>query len=234
MSALVVLAVVYVGVRVLFPEEEPVVEEEEGGQYDYLVQYDASEIAAMKFEFADGYEYEVTFSRSIADSGYTETQYLVTGKTEYEYDSIAFSSLLSATVSITSATTAVEAPDDLGVYGLENPRYVSPTRIWRAFRQYCSSAIMRRSARVTMPCWRAETRFMWSAPITAEYLLYKDMYYRNLSVTSYTDVVSEVDSVRIVRRDGELYVRRQTEERTRGKGYFCDGFPDQGTRRYRL
>lgn len=223
-SALVVLAVVYVGVRVLFPEEEPVVKEEEGGQYDYLVQYDASEIAAMKFEFADGYEYEVTFSRSIADSGYTETQYLVTGKTEYEYDSIAFSSLLSATASITSATTAVEAPDDLGVYGLDNPT----VRVTYTDLEGVQTVLLVGDPAPVGSGYYAMLeggdKIYVIGSYNSEYLLYKDMYYRNLSVTTYTDVVTEVDGVRIVEGDRELYVRRQTEAEKTEKGIFATDF----------
>ena len=223
-SAVVVLALVYVGVRVLFPEEEPVVEEEEGGQYDYLVQYDASEIAAMKFEFADGYEYEVTFSRSLADTGYTQTNYIVTGKTEYEYNSTAFSSLLSATASITSATTAVEAPEDLSVYGLESPT----VRVTYTDVEDVQTVLLVGDPAPVGSGYYAMLeggdKIYVIGSYNAEYLLYKDMYYRELSVTSYTDVVGEVDGVRIVDGDRELYVRRQTEEEKEEKGLFATEF----------
>lgn len=223
-SAALVLALAYVGVVTLFPQEEVVEEEEEGGQYDYLVQYDSSDIAALAFEFADGYSYEVTLSRSIADTGYTQTTYTVTGKTEYEYNSTAFSSLLSAASTITSATTAVEAPEDLSVYGLDEP---SVRVTYTDLEGNQTVLILGDQAPVGTGYYgmlEGGDKVYVVGSYNAEYLLYKDMYYRNLSITSYTDAVSEVDSVRIVRPDGELLVRRQTEEEREEKGIFATEF----------
>ena len=223
-SAVLVLALVYVGVRVLFPEEVPEEQEDAGGQYDYLVQYDSSEIAALAFEFSDGYSYEVKLSRSIADTGYTQTTYTVTGKTEYEYDTTAFSSLLSAASKITSATTAVEAPEDLSVYGLADP----VVRVTYTDLEGEKTVILVGDKAPVGTGYYAMLeggeKVYVIGSYNASYLLYKDMYYRKLSVTSYTDVTSEIDSVQIVRPDGELLVRRQTEEEREEAGIFATEF----------
>lgn len=50
------------------------------------------------------------------------------------------------------------------------------------------------------------------------------MYYRDLSVTSYTDPLTEIDSVRIVSSNDELLVRRQTEEEREERGVFATEF----------
>ncbi len=223
-SAVLVLALVYVGVRVLFPEEEIVDPEVEGGQYDYLVQYETSNIAALAFEFSDGYSYEVKLSRSIADTGYTQTTYTVTGKTEYEYDATAFSSLISAAASITSATTAVEAPEDLSVYGLDQP---SVRVTYTDLEGGQTVLLVGNQAPVGTGYYamlEGGDKIYVIGSYNAGYLLNKDMYYRNLSVTSYTDVLTEVDSVRISRSDGELLVRRQTTAEREERGLFATEF----------
>ena len=224
LSAVVVLALVYVGVRILFPEEEPVESTDEGGQYDYLVRYDSEDIAALQFEYADGYEYEVTLSRSVADTGYTVTNYTVTGKTEYEYDSTAFSSLLSAASSISSATTAVEAPDDLSVYGLDHPS----VRVTYTDLEGAQTVLLVGNQAPVGTGYYAMLeggdKVYVIGSYNAGYLLHKDMYYRQLSLTSYTDVVSEVDSVRIAQGENELHVRRQSDEEREERGIFATEF----------
>lgn len=224
LSAVVVLALVYVGVRVLFPEEEPEEPVDEGGQYDYLVRYDSQDIAAFQFEFADGYEYEVKLSRSLADTGYTVTSYTVTGKTEYEYDSTAFGSLLSAASSISSATTAVEAPEDLSAYGLEQPA----VRVTYTDLEGAQTVLLVGNQAPVGTGYYAMLeggdKVYVIGSHNASYLLNKDMYYRQLSVTSYTDVLSEIDSVKIAQGGNELYVRRQTAEEREEKGIFATEF----------
>ncbi len=224
LSAVLLLAVIYAGVRVLFPEEEVVEPEDEGGQYDYLVQYDSSDIAALSFEFSDGYSYEVTLSRSIADTGYTQTTYTVTGKTEYEYDSTAFSSLLSAASSISSSTMAVEAPDDLSTYGLDNPA----VRVTYTDLEGGQTVLLVGNQAPVGTGYYAMLeggdKIYVIGSYNAGYLLNKDMYYRDLSVTSYTDPLTEIDSVRIVSSNDELLVRRQTEEEREERGVFATEF----------
>ncbi|MBE6936263.1 MAG: DUF4340 domain-containing protein [Ruminococcaceae bacterium] len=220
-SILLALLVVYVGVRILFPEVEEVVEEDEGGDYDYLINYMSSDIAAMKFEYEDGYEYEVKLSRSIAESGYTQTSYTVTGKTEFAYDATAFGSLISAACSITSANTAVEAPEDLSVYGLDTPR----VRVTYTDLEGVETVILvGDEAPVGTGSYamlEGGDRVYVMGSYNAQYLLYKDMYYRDRVITSYTTPLEEVDSLRLVTPDGEFHVRRQTEEELAEAGLFA-------------
>ena len=224
LSAVVVLALVYVGVRVLFPEIEPEEDVDEGGQYDYLVRYDSKDIAALQFEFADGYAYEVTLSRSVADTGYTVTTYTVTGKTEYEYDTTAFSSLLSAASSITSATTAVEAPDDLSVYGLDHPAVRVTYTDLEGAQTVLLVGDQAPVGTGSYAMLEGGDKVYVIGSYNADYLLHKDMYYRKLSVTSYTDVITEIDSVKIAQGENELYVRRQSEAEREEQGIFATEF----------
>ncbi len=224
LSAVVVLALVYVGVRVLFPEIEPEEDVDEGGQYDYLVRYDSKDIAALQFEFADGYAYEVTLSRSVADTGYTVTTYTVTGKTEYEYDTTAFSSLLSAASSITSATTAVEAPDDLSVYGLDHPAVRVTYTDLEGAQTVLLVGDQAPVGTGSYAMLEGGDKVYVIGSYNADYLLHKDMYYRKLSVTSYTDVITEIDSVKIAQGENELYVRRQSEAEREERGIFATEF----------
>ena len=218
---LLALVVVYAGVRIFFPEEEVIVEEEEGSDYDYLINYLSSDIAAMKFEYEDGYEYEVKLSRSLADTGYTQTNYTVTGKTEFEYDATAFGSLISAACSITSANTAVEAPEDLGVYGLDTPR----VRVTYTDLEGVETVILvGDEAPVGTGSYamlEGGDKVYVMGSYNAQYLLYKDMYYRDKVITAYTTPLEEVDSLRLTTPDGEFHVRRQTEEEMEAAGLFA-------------
>ncbi len=220
-----VLGLAYAGVRIFFPEE---VAEDEGptrSDYDYLVHYDSSKIDSMKFEFADGYSYEVKLSRSIADTGYTVTSYAVTGKGEYAYDTTAFSNLIAATCSITSANTAVEAPEDLSVYGLAEPA----VRVTYTDLDGGQSVVLVGDQAPVGSSYYAMVeggdRVYVIGSYNADYLLKKDMAYRDLTITSYEDPAAELDRICITRTPEEVIeVRRQTPEELAERGLFATTF----------
>lgn len=219
-----VMAVAYIGVRVFFPEEEPAAEETKGGDYDYLVHYDASEIDSMRFEYNDGYTYEVKLTRKLADTGYTVTSYHVLGKAEYEYDDTAFSSLISAASTITSANTAVMAPEDLSVYGLADPAVrVTYTDIdgGQVVLLVGDKAPVGTNYYGML---EGGDRVYVIGSHSAEYLLRKDMYYRELTLLSYEDPVNEIDRVCITHGEDVLEVRRQTPEELAERGIFATAF----------
>jgi hypothetical protein len=219
-----VLAVGYLGVQLLFPPEEaPVVDK--SVDYTYLVNYDPRDIATMEFEFRDGYSYTLNMTRSLASSGYTVTSYAVEGKYEYEYNSTAFDSLLSATSRLTSATEVVEAPDDLSLYGLENPA----VRVTYTDNDGEQSVVLLGDATPVGSghyAMREDGDMLYViGNYNSGYMLNTDLYYRKLALTEFTEYyMTEIDDVTLVNDGVELYVHRSTTEEKEEFGLFATTF----------
>ena len=217
-----VLGLGYGAVRILFPEEPPAEEEPTKSDYDYLVHYESADIASMKFEFRDGGGYEVKLNRYVADTGYTNTNYIVTGKTEYAYNPTAFGAMIAATCSITSANTAVEAPEDLSVYGLADPA----ARVTYTDLEGGQTVLL---VGDKVPVGNSYygmreggDRVYVLAAYNADYLLQPDLYYRDLTITSYEDPKTELQRISIARTpDHVLEIKLQTPEEKAERGLFA-------------
>ena len=218
---LLVLGLGYAAVRIFLPEEPAAEEEQTGSDYDYLVHYKGEDLASMKFEYSDGYSYEVQLTRSVADTGYTVTSYTVPGKTEYSYNPTSFGAMISALATITSANTAVEAPEDLSVYGLAEPAVRTTYTDLEGNQTVILVGDKTPVGDSYYAMLEGGDRVYVISAYNAQYMLYRDLYYRDLTITYYENPDDEVERVCITRSPEEvLEVRLQTPEEREERGPF--------------
>ncbi len=199
----------------LIPEKE-VVDDTPLKEYKQLVNYSTDQIAAVNFQYGDGYSYKLNLTRYVNDAGYTVTAYEVEGKSEFEYDQTLYGNMLLQIAEISSGTIASEQAD-LSTYGLEVPKvsvtyyiYDDAGNITEGLTLHIGNAAPVGNGHYAM--LDGDNTVYVIGYADADYLVMTDYDYRVLNLLTIDDYVNGIQAVGVTHGDDTLYVARATTE----------------------
>ncbi len=211
--ALVVIAAAYCAI-VFFIPEEAVTPGEAAPKYT-LVECLSTDLDRIDITHADGYEYAIVGQTVSNNAGGTTRNYVIEGKSRYEFNRGEIGSAVMAMINIVVDSIIDEAPASLTTYGFDEPACimtVTPNKdAGEPVTIILGDTTPVGSGHYAMIDGKPEV-YVLSNHVT-RYMLARDTKYRNLAITEYTDVTTEIRGCTVTENGKTvLGVRVKTKE----------------------
>ncbi len=211
--ALLVIAASYFAIILLVPEEA--IEPGETTPVYTLVDYTTTDIDRIDITHADGYSYAILGKTVENSSGAVSRNYIIEDKGRYEFNRSEISSAVMAMSNITVNSITDEAPVSLTTYGFDAPSAIVTITPYKEIGEPVT-VILGDPTPVGSGYYATVDGkpevYVLTSHVT-RYMLARDTTYRNLQVTSYTDVGTEIRSVDIIENGKtQLGILIRTEE----------------------
>ncbi len=222
---LVILLAAYFLIITLVPEkaEETTTSTSASEKY-VLTDYELVDVDYMKFTYYDDYEYVIDCKVTYNDAGVATRNYIIEGKSQYEYDrsALGMAAMYLADISVTSFVE--ENPKDIAKYGLEDP-YV---RFEIADNDGNKSVVLLGdSSPVGTGSYAmlegGDKVFVLSTSV-AKYMIQNDMSYRTLTLTNFEDYTS-IKRVSVTQPNAAaIEIDSRTEEEMKAAGIYASQY----------
>ena len=218
--ALVLIVAAYFIVINVIPEPE--VKPVEKAPTFNLVDYQTTQIDRVDFTMQNGYTYAILGQNVQNSVGGTSRNYIIENKSQYNFDRATIGTALMTITDINVGSILDENPSDLVVYGFDDPTVTVTITPYAEYGEPVTIILGDPTPVGDSYYAKVDGKpevYVLSNYIT-KYMTATDAYYRDLSITAYTDAYSEIATVKVT-KNGEpvIGVAKKSAEEIKATGF---------------